>query len=168
MKANLKAGETFVDIGSGVGKAVVAAAVSVDGLKKALGLEILASLHTAAEAVVGKLGGSGGSSISSGAGGDRISGVVELQCGDAFTTATDWAPSCDVCFCTTTCFSDDLYKQLLDVINRLFDAGTRLIVTTSDLKSPRLKLVSKPVKHSYGAKGGRLKFFVYTVVGDKM
>lgn len=170
--ALLKAGESFVDVGSGVGKAVVAAAVSVPGLKEALGLEILASLHNAAEAVVGKLGrgssGGGASTCSPDAATAGIRDTVELRCGDAFATASDWAPSCDVCFCTTTCFSDDLHQKLLQVINTLFAEGTRLIVTTSDLKSPRLKLVSKPAKHSYGAKGGRLKFFVYTVVGDKM
>jgi len=141
---------------------VVAAAVSVPGLEKSLGLEILSSLHAAAESVVSKLKAetAAGSAVSAG------TSVVELRCGDAFGTANEWAPSCNVCFCTTTCFSDDLYKKLLIVIETLFTEGTKLIVTTSDLKSKRLKLVGKPEKHSYGAKGGRLKFFVYTVVGS--
>jgi protein-L-isoaspartate O-methyltransferase len=134
-----KPGETFVDLGSGAGKAVLTAAALHD-LASATGVEILRPLHDAAVAAAARC--------------DVGRTRVELLCADAL--AHPWQ-SCDLVFCTTTCFSDEMCARLEAGVHEL-RVGARLIVTTRPLRAEGVKLLRKG-KLPYAK--GSLLFFAY-------
>ena len=126
----------FVDVGSGTGKAVLAAACKFD-FASVHGLEILEDLHkasnTALQAFRSKF--------------PDNTKKVEFVCTDAF--AYDWSNfQCDelqsVVFATTTCFTDVMLQQLECKVASL-PKGSFVIITTSadDFGNKDFQLVQK-------------------------
>lgn len=158
-------GETFVDVGSGTGKAVLCAA-ACHPLRLARGIEILPELHAAASEALGvaraeKTAGGATLGAALADGGTE----VELHCGDAFAQDepwTAWAATADVVFATTTCFTDDLHAKFGAAVAEM-RVGSRLIVTTQALTSDAFVLLGEGRLRC--AKGS-LAYFAYRKVRE--
>lgn len=122
-----KPGEIFYDLGSGVGKAVFAAALQYP-LKKAVGIELLENLHQAACECLTRYEGST---------------LVEFRHGDLHLLP--WLEA-DIVFINATCFFgaalDKLIKQCC-----LLKSGTRLIITSKSLPSSHFLLQNRASRH---------------------
>jgi precorrin-6B methylase 2 len=143
-------GETFVDVGSGVGKAVLAAAM-LHPLEAAIGIEILDDLHDAAERALA------GARRPRAPCGPLAARRVELRRADALAPPVAWADDADVVFCTTTCFTPEMRAAFVRGAERL-RVGARVIVTTAPLESARFRLL-RSERLPYGK--GSLLFFAY-------
>ena len=141
-----RAGETFVDLGSGSGKAVLTAAL-LHPLASATGIEILEPLHKAAmrahEAV-----------LAADARALRTP-EVRFECGDALSHP--WT-DCDLVFVSLTCFTDEMVERVAADAQRL-RSGSRLLCTSRALETgSALRLLRRePIK--YGR--GMLTFLAY-------
>ena len=143
-------GETFVDVGSGVGKAVLAAAL-LHPLEAAIGIEILDDLHDAAERALAA------ARRPRAPCGPLAARRVELRRADALAPPVAWADDADVVFCTTTCFTPEMRAAFVRGAERL-RVGARVIVTTAPLESARFRLL-RSERLPYGK--GSLLFFAY-------
>ena len=123
-------GETFVDAGSGVGKAVLAAAL-LHPLEAAIGIEILDDLHDAAERALA-------AARRPRAAGPLAARRVELRRADALAPPVAWADDADVVFCTTTCFTPEMRAAFVRAERLRVGA---VIVTTAPLESARFRLL---------------------------
>jgi hypothetical protein len=158
-------GETFVDVGSGTGKAVLCAA-ACHPLRLVRGIEILPELHAAASEALGvaraeKTAGGGTLRAALADGGTE----VELHCGDAFAQGepwSAWAATADVVFATTTCFTDELHAKFGAAVAEM-RVGSRLIVTTQALTSDAFVLLGEGRLRC--AKGS-LAYFAYRKVRE--
>jgi len=138
----------FLDLGSGSGKAVLAAAFS--GLfSTSVGVEIVEPLHRlatqAAERAV------------------RIdaekAACARFELGDIFEKEELWS-SADVLFITCTLFTDEMMQKLDSAINRLVRSGSIVITTTRRLVNSRARLLTEGrIKYAKGS----LLFIVYFI-----
>jgi precorrin-6B methylase 2 len=133
--ANPQQGECFVDIGSGSGKAVLLAAHCFP-FEKAYGIEIMESLHEAAEQALAAYSACTKQQTS-----------ISFQRNDAF--AVKWESDADIVFAPTTCYTDEMYAKMLKQAERLRE-GARLIVSTRPINNP---------KHFEQVEGGRFKYY---------
>jgi precorrin-6B methylase 2 len=136
-----KPGETFIDMGSGTGIAVLTAAASV-ALKSAIGVEIVQSLHDAALTALGSCRGK------------LITNDVQFVCADALTY--DWQQH-DLVFCSLTCFTDEQADAVRQGAEKL-RKGSRMLVTSRTLDSTSMRLLRRQ-DLPYGK--GRMTFLAY-------
>lgn len=117
-------GETFVDVGSGTGKAVLTAA-ALYPLKRATGVEIQKPLHAAALLALEGL------TIS------LVSTIAEVKfvLGDAFQY--DWQ-NYDVIFVNAAVFTQEMLDQV-DHGAEFLSIGARILICTRPLSSPFLR-----------------------------
>jgi len=137
-------GETFIDCGSGTGKAVLAAA-ALHPLAKATGVEILQPLHDTAERAHARW---------LAIGSPFKAATVTFECGDAL--AHSWT-AYDLVFFSLTCFTDDMVERVAQDAHHL-KVGARLLVTSRTLDSSSLRLLRKETL-SYGR--GTMTFIAY-------
>lgn len=102
-------GDFLVDLGSGTGRLVLAAALSCPGLRRCWGIELLGGLHEAAERTRAQL---------------QLAERVELTRGDFL--AEDWSEA-TVVFAMSLCFPEDLLAGLERRALALRE-GARLVV----------------------------------------
>lgn len=132
-KINPAPGGVFYDLGSGTGKAVFAARLTRD-FDKCIGIEILTSLHQAAQAVVRNYN-------------DRIKSYLSLtekQDVAVFEGSFcdfDWSDG-DLVFANSTCFSDELMQQVSDLAGRL-KPGSIVVTFTKGMNSPYFELLER-------------------------
>ena len=131
--AFLPRGGTFFDLGSGTGRGVIAAALCC-GLRSAVGVEILESLHEGALGPLQRflqlrdelLAGSepaGGAALA-GLDPTRLAAQVELLCGDLFATDISGA---DVVFCCCVTWSADIMGRLAAKLAAELPEGARVV-----------------------------------------
>ena len=139
-----RAGETFIDLGSGSGKAVLTAA-ALHPLSLATGVEILQPLHDAAVRAHARCVAGGGS---------LRAAAVNFECGDAL--AHPWTAS-DIVFVSLTCFTPEQCERVAKDAAHL-SPGARILVTTKALESSALRLLRRETI-KYGR--GTLTFIAY-------
>ena len=128
-------GESFIDLGSGTGKAVLTAAAAYP-FATAVGVEIVKALHDAAEAALarGRGGGKAG-------GGGLKAAEVRFVCADALKFP--WTNGSYACiFVSLTCFTDEMVATVKRGVESL-PKGTRMLVTSRPLESASLKLIRR-------------------------
>jgi SAM-dependent methyltransferase len=142
-------GESFIDLGSGTGKAVLCAA-ALAPFKRATGVEFVRPLHDAAQ----RLADAAAPLLAELGGG--AAAEVRMKLGDALDEDLSRA---GVVFAATTCWSDDALARLTTACARA-KKGARLINMTRRLALPAAdwELLRK-VRAQYGR--GRMTFFVY-------
>jgi precorrin-6B methylase 2 len=136
-----KAGETFVDLGSGTAKAVLTAAAAYP-FASAVGVEILEALHKAGQSALERC-------VST-----LQTSDVRLVCADALEY--DWSDM-DIVFVSLTCFTDDMVERVRKGALRLAP-GARLLVTSKSIDSDSLRLLQRG-HLSYGK--GKMTFLAY-------
>mmetsp|Transcript_8898 Transcript_8898/g.33596 ORF Transcript_8898/g.33596 Transcript_8898/m.33596 type:complete len:703 (-) Transcript_8898:231-2339(-) len=106
-KCDVQPGASFVDLGSGTGKAVFAAAFGGHGFGRCVGIELLPSLHKAAEELKDRVTGARSDTLS------RLLSFslpsIELIAGDM--TIVDWSYA-DVVYTSSICFTDELLEKI--------------------------------------------------------
>jgi len=136
----------FVDMGSGSGKAVLAAAFS-GRFSQSVGVEILEPLHRLAQEAQGRAVEIDGQSAS----------IAQFELGDIFSKEDLWKAA-DVLLVTCTLFTDDMMQRLENMVARLIRPGTIVITTTRPLNNPRARKLSEGrIKYAKGS----LLFIVY-------
>lgn len=151
----LEEGETFVDVGSGTGKAVLAAAATVN-VARSFGLEVVPELHECSVQALARFRQQG---MAAGC------GEVEFKLCDAFApeSIAEWTMA-DVMLVTTTCLTPTQIDTIVAAVVERGREGSRLIVTTSTLPpDSRLHLVEKK-RRKYGK--GSLNFICYRLRGS--
>ena len=140
--------DVFVDMGSGSGKAVLAAAFS-EIFTQCIGIEILKPLHLLALEAQEKA-----SDLD-----DEKATRASFLLGDIFDHEEIWRKA-DVMLVTCTLFSDFMMNKLDEFIQRVVRQGTFVITTTRRLSNPRARLVSENrIKYAKGS----LLFIVYYI-----
>lgn len=135
-----KSGETFIDLGSGTGKAVLTAAAHT-AFASATGVEILRPLHDAALIALKNCP-------------PLKSKDVHFVCADALDYS--WT-ECDLIFVSLTCFADEQVARIASGVDKLAK-GARLLVTSRALESSGLRLLKRE-SLPYGK--GRMTFLAY-------
>jgi len=136
---DLKPGGIFYDIGSGCGRAVIAASL-LHNFKRCHGVECLEKLHNAALGVLTTYNQS--RSIE-----EQKAHVVEFTHGDL--REFDWTDG-DVVFANSTCFDEELMRSLTALAEKL-RKGAYVITLTKSLKSPHFDILeSKQYTMSWG------------------
>jgi hypothetical protein len=117
-----KSGGTFYDLGSGIGRPVVAAAVLHD-FSRCVGIEILSGLHSIAEKVKLEYSSFCPNSPT----------VIDFICGSILdTNIVDWTDG-DVVYANSTCFDDSMMTELSSLGSRL-RAGAYFITLSTPLR----------------------------------
>lgn len=147
----------FVDIGSGVGKAVFAAAL-YHNFSKVVGIEILSGLHQASLGVFERW-----KTIKRQLPQFKSDMEISLLMGDALTM--DWAQGTDVVFMYATCFTREMLVPLGREACRL-RSGSLVIITTYRLDSSIDPLLDKYlelelVESADASFGGSVAVFFY-------
>lgn len=120
-------GETFYDLGSGTGKAVIFAAML--GMGKAVGIELVPDLHDASQRV-------GDIFMEEVRPEHPAAGAVDFLFGDMFEKDVSDA---DVVFSHCTCFDDAMMARLAGKLESL-KPGARVITVTKSLPSTQFSL----------------------------
>lgn len=147
-KINPSAGGVFYDLGSGTGKAVFAARLTRD-FDRCVGVEILSSLHSAAEAVVRRFHDHFAKHLS----------LSEKQAVSVFEGSFcdfDWSDG-DLVFANSTCFSDELMSEVSRLAERL-KPGAVVVTFTRGLTSTRFELLER---RRYGMSWGPATVFIH-------
>jgi Histone methylation protein DOT1 len=119
--------EVMVDLGSGAGRVVLAAAIAVSlHLKMAVGLEILPGLHRQAMLLQNRWNEEAVHLA-------PTRPCLDFQCCD-FTTRTDWIDSADLIFMHCTVFEDSLFELACDLCSRV-KPGTWIVTVSRRLQS---------------------------------
>lgn len=105
--------DLIVDLGSGTGRVVLAAALGFPFVREVLGIELLPSLHAAAEAAAAKLLGRSSSTT-----------PLRLVCGDFLVE--DWSDA-TVVFAMSLCFPEEM-MQALEAKFQLLKPGSYVIL----------------------------------------
>eukprot|EP01033_Poteriospumella_lacustris_P004400 gene4400-3139_t len=132
-KINPAPGGVFYDLGSGTGKAVFAARLTRD-FDRCIGIEILSSLHFAAEAVVRRYNEHFQSFLS-------LSEKQHVSVFEGSFCDFDWSDG-DLVFANSTCFSDELMNQVSQLAGRL-KPGAIVVTFTKGLNSDRFELLER-------------------------
>jgi len=139
---------TFLDLGSGSGKAVLSAAFT-GVFSSCIGVEIMEPLHQLATQALERA-----SHIDA-----EKAAIARFELGDIFEKEELWA-SADVVLVTCTLFTDDMMLRLDNAINRLVRPGSIVITTTRRLNTPRARLMTEGrIKYAKGS----LLFIVYVI-----
>eukprot|EP00746_Dinoflagellata_sp_MGD_P019241 gnl/MRDRNA2_/MRDRNA2_144704_c0_seq1.p1 gnl/MRDRNA2_/MRDRNA2_144704_c0~~gnl/MRDRNA2_/MRDRNA2_144704_c0_seq1.p1 ORF type:complete len:234 (-),score=55.44 gnl/MRDRNA2_/MRDRNA2_144704_c0_seq1:144-845(-) len=129
---NPQAGETFIDLGSGCGKAVLTAAASYE-FSSVTGVELLRPLHDAAEAALQRM-----QQQENGRNALKTANI-ELICADVF--AHDWTGA-DIVYVMMTCFTDEMVERICKGAEKL-RKGSRVLVTSRSLESTLLQQLQR-------------------------
>lgn len=132
-KINADPGLIFYDLGSGTGKAVMAARMTQD-FSKCIGIEILQSLHNQAEKIVTRFNESFKDHLTLGQ-----SQYTQVFCGSF--TDYDWSDG-DVVFANSTCFGDELMLSLSQQAESL-KPGSFVVTFTKGLTSTAFELLER-------------------------
>jgi len=139
---------TFLDLGSGSGKAVLAAAFS-GYFSSCIGVEILEPLHNLASQALERAG-----LID-----QEKASCARFELGDIFEKEDLWSIG-DVILVTCTLFTDQMMARVNAAVNRFVRPGSIMITTTRRLDSPRARLLTEcRVKYAKGS----LQFIVYLI-----
>eukprot|EP00043_Microstomoeca_roanoka_P009894 m.94334 g.94334 ORF g.94334 m.94334 type:complete len:307 (-) comp14723_c0_seq1:113-1033(-) len=144
-----KAGEKFVDIGSGTGKPVLLAAACYP-VASSIGIEILEPLHQ--EAVKAQACFFEKHAKELKVPEERVSLIL----GDSFQLADTWLDA-DILYAPCTCFTDEMMAALDELIVKV-KSGARIITTSRKLESKAVTL-KKSMRAKY--KRGNLIFYIY-------
>jgi hypothetical protein len=128
-------GACFIDLGSGTGRGVLAAA-SLHSFGRLVGVEILEGLHHAALDVASHYETSVRPTFKPTD--PRAHAKIELICGSFLDV--DWPSYANVVFANSTCFDDDLMASIESQGQGLKD-GSLIITLTRPLTGPYYKLV---------------------------
>lgn len=131
-QAHVLENELFYDLGSGVGKAVLWAALSFP-FKKAIGIEWLEELHRTSKKVLKKYQEQIRPSLPL----EKQNQEVDFIQGDFFDVDLSDA---DVLFTHSTCFTDDTMNRLVQRLTSL-KPGARIITATKHITSPAFELI---------------------------
>lgn len=133
----------FVDLGSGSGKAVLAASLLFD-FESLHGVELLESLYEASQSVLGTFRKLEGDMH------ELPEDAVPITFHNADFLDFDWSWG-DVVFANSTCFTDELMAQISKRV-ALLKPGSLVVTVTQPLKSPWVRLVKKSTHEmSWGA-----------------
>lgn len=151
-------GETFIDIGSGTGKATIAAALLHPfGWKRCIGVEILRPLHEIAGTVLEKY--------------DRIirpklhecqkATEIKFLCGDAteFSDEMIYMKEASLAFCCSTVFSGELMRGVAQLAGRM-PVGSFFISLTKDLPCSTWEVLERRRMD----RDNMMSFGVYTMI----
>lgn len=130
-RAQLAAGQRFVDLGSGDGRVALYAAVACGA--QAVGYEWLAERHRIAERVAGPIGGA----------------RLTLHCADA--AAADLTQA-DVVYCAWTCLDERARQRLLPAL-RTMPAGSRLLTNTYPVSDPGFEYLGSVFRRFFWGRG---------------
>lgn len=134
-------GDVFIDVGSGSGRALIAAAL-LHGhrFRQCIGIELLPGLHHLARESVARYARmiENIEASDSGTIKRRYPAVRAVQ---ADLLSYDWSDG-DVVFANSTCFSEELMEQLTEKAERL-KSGARLITLTKGVESDAFELLSR-------------------------
>jgi len=111
----------FVDLGSGVGRAVVIASL-LNQFRSCVGIEIVPEIHSQAETIASR---SEKHNLSN----------IELLCGDFFELSDSWVDA-DIVFCASTAFSETIMKKIAEICDNLRQGA---VVITFSVKLPSAK-----------------------------
>ncbi len=125
-KVKPRPNEIFYDLGSGVGKAVLTAALCFD-FNKTYGIELLPGLHQAANEILNRLSTYNSVQLSS------ISFINGNFLNYDFTDG-------DVIFINATCLDYYAWQAIVEKLIRL-KPGSRVIVTTKKILNPEFKML---------------------------
>lgn len=107
---DVRPGETFVDLGSGTGKALYVAAMGGYGFDRCVGIELLPGLHQEAVALRER--------VAAGAYGEvPLDARIDLL--EADMTREDWPAYADVLYASSICFTEELMAAVGDMAKRL-------------------------------------------------
>jgi hypothetical protein len=123
--ADPREGDVFVDLGSGLGKMVLSAAMTRP-FKECRGVEILPELHAKASAALAKLRDAVGEDAFA------MLPPARLSLGDMLEAPVDDA---DVVFCFATCFSPEVMGALASKLEAEMKPGARLILVSKQVES---------------------------------
>lgn len=134
----------FLDLGSGTGKAVVAAAL-VYPFAQCIGVELLPSLHAVAHAVVTAACATAAPALAAPA-----RSRLEVVCGDMFLHERVLS-NADVVYVATTGFDDQLLKKVAMFLEPALRLGAIVINLSLPLPLARFRVVHQaPFKFSWG------------------
>jgi hypothetical protein len=140
-KINVKPGGTFYDLGSGTGKALMAARLTRD-FRRCIGIEILEGLHQAAVKVVDKYNANFRQYLNSGQ--SQHASVYEGSFLDH-----DWTNG-DLVFANSTCFDDGLMEKMSKMAEGMAP-GSIFVTFTKGLNSSCFEVLErKRYKMSWG------------------
>mmetsp|Transcript_13882 Transcript_13882/g.33247 ORF Transcript_13882/g.33247 Transcript_13882/m.33247 type:complete len:273 (-) Transcript_13882:91-909(-) len=122
-----KEGEVFLDMGSGLGKMVLAAALQRWRFKECRGVEILPELHEKAVEALDILRAKLGD--------DELAKLptVQLSLGDMLISP--WVSDADIVYCFATCFSAEVLQALIRKFEDEMIPGARLISISKAITS---------------------------------
>eukprot|EP00960_Hanusia_phi_P064307 765761-Hanusia_phi.AAC.3 len=154
-----KQGETFVDLGSGTGKAVIVAA-SLFPFSEAIGIEFVEPLHKAATRLHENLCKQVTQNKSTFA--TPQIGKIRFYLDDAMEF--DWWTKGDVVFAANTCWTDEMNDSLKKRMAKL-RVGARVITMTRSLDLDRDSwLLRHKIVRKYGP--GMMTFFLFEKVAN--
>jgi hypothetical protein len=138
--------DIFIDLGSGIGKAVILAALCFE-MKELIGIEIVSELDSLANQLFT-------ASVNRSS---RLSKPkIQFMLDDIFTSANIWSRG-TIIFISTTCFT----AKMLDEIARLFEsslaAGTRVISLSAQIPSQKFSIIHS---HKYRMSWGNATVFI--------
>lgn len=150
--AHAREGDTFLDLGSGSGKAVIAAALVRPDLASVRGIEILPELHTEALAAQQRMPP------------DRAWPRVLFECGNLLEADLRAA---DVVYFFSTCFPRALCDEVELAVAAQMKAGGRFVCVSKQLAnfSGRFEEVGQVALPQPHVGGGSLTAFVYRAKG---
>ena len=123
--AKPREGDVFMDLGSGLGKMVLSAAMT-RRFKECRGVEILPELHAKAAAALGRLRDAVGEEAFA------MLPPVRLECGDML--AADVADA-DIVYCFATCFSPEIVSALEAKLAAEMKPGARLVLVSKQMET---------------------------------
>lgn len=165
---NLRAGDTFMDLGSGLGKLVADAAI-LAGASRSIGVELSDFRWSEGCKALGMIASNldGGGTGGSGAGGGHRGGLMrhmELRRGNMLHADVS---SADVVYVASLCFRPGLMEQLRAVLARKLKTGARVASLRRFPSGPRLVLqATLRVPMDWSAPGDPQPVFVYKVAAS--
>merc|ERR1719235_2140347 len=162
---NLQPGETFADLGSGLGRLVVDAAL-VANVKRAIGVELSSSRSSAACHALSDVS----KAVPTSQGGwraERHESAVELYEGNILDLGKDFLGKIDVAYVANLCFRPDLLNAVAVKLSRDLPDGSRVVSLRNlelNAETKRLKLkgtVNLPM--SWSVEGYAQALYIYGV-----
>jgi len=118
-----KEGESFLDLGAGLGKVLCAAHLLVD-FKECVGIELIEAMAEKGQDLCAEFEGKA----------RRHEGTLEMKAGDFLQH--DWS-NADVVFANASMFPKDLLKAIAKNMDAELKTGARVIFVTNSLKGKR-------------------------------
>lgn len=163
---HLQPGETFGDLGSGLGQLVVDA-VLIGNAKRAVGVELSTTRYTESCGALSEISGSLPTKHAGGWRAERHEGLVEMREGDIMEIEDSVLQDLNVVYVANLCFRQDLLAAVMQKLGHALPAGARVaslrqIENTKD--TTRLKLSgSLALPMSWSVPGYSQAVYVYEV-----